>query len=47
MGFFSNKYNKQDVQKITTPFVYEVSSDWGIEFSEEMFIRLPEKKWCE
>ncbi|MGE7921521.1 hypothetical protein ACQKM9_21700 [Viridibacillus sp. NPDC093762] len=35
---FSNKYNKQDVQKyqITTPFVYEVSSDWGIEISEDM-----------
>lgn len=35
---FSNKYNKQDVQKyqFTTPFVYEVSSDWGIEISEDM-----------
>lgn len=35
---FSNKYNKQDVQKyqFSTPFVYEVSSDWGIEISEHM-----------
>ena len=35
---FSNKYNKQDVQKyqFTTPFVYEVSSDWGIEISEDV-----------
>lgn len=35
---FSNKYNKQDVQKyqFSTPFVYEVSSDWGIEISENM-----------
>lgn len=35
---FSNKYDKQDVQKyqFSTPFVYEVSSDWGIEISEHM-----------
>lgn len=35
---FSSKYNKQDVQtyQFTTPFVYEVSSDWGIEISGEM-----------
>ena len=35
---FSNKYNKQDVQKyqFTTHFVYEVSSDWGIMISEDM-----------
>ncbi|SES44516.1 hypothetical protein [Psychrobacillus sp. OK032] len=35
---FSNKYNRRDVKKhqFTTPFVYEVSSDWGIEISEYM-----------
>ena len=39
---FSNKYNKQDVKKhqFTTPFVYEVSSDWGIEISVYMRTRL-------
>ena len=35
---FSNDYNKQDVKKhqFTTPFVYEVSSHWGIEISKYM-----------
>ncbi|WP_375219180.1 hypothetical protein [Psychrobacillus sp. PGGUH221] len=35
---FSNKYNRRDVKKhqFTTPFVYEVSSDLGIEISEYM-----------
>jgi hypothetical protein len=35
---FSNEYNRRDVKKhqFTTPFVYEVSSDWGIEISEYM-----------
>ena len=33
---FSNKYDRQNVKKyqFTTPYVYEVSSDWGIEISE-------------
>ncbi|WP_260284826.1 hypothetical protein [Peribacillus aracenensis] len=37
-GCFSNKYNRRDVKKhqFTTPFVFEVSSDWGIEISEYM-----------
>ena len=35
---FSNDYNKRDVKKhqFTTPFVYEVSSHWGIEISKYM-----------
>lgn len=35
---FSDKYTKRDVKKyqFSTPFVYEVSSDWGIEISEYM-----------
>ncbi|MEH7347081.1 hypothetical protein V7122_24920 [Bacillus sp. JJ1532] len=35
---FSTKYNKQDVKKyqFTTPYVYEVSSHWGIEISKYM-----------
>jgi hypothetical protein len=35
---FSNEYNQRDVKKyqFTNPFVYEVSSDWGIEISEYM-----------
>jgi hypothetical protein len=35
---FSTKYNKRDVKKyqFTTPFVYEVSSHWGIEISNDM-----------
>lgn len=35
---FSNKYNRRDVLKhqFTTSFVYEVSSDWGLEISEYM-----------
>ncbi|RHW34104.1 hypothetical protein D1B33_15030 [Lysinibacillus yapensis] len=35
---FSNDYNKRDVKKhqFTTPFVYEVSSHWGIEISKNM-----------
>ncbi|MFB5089610.1 hypothetical protein PGC35_20910 [Psychrobacillus sp. PGGUH221] len=38
---FSNKYNRQDVKKhqFTTPVVYEVSSDWGIEISEYMNLK--------
>lgn len=37
-GCFSNKYNRRDVKKhqFNTPFVFEVSSDWGIEISEYM-----------
>ena len=33
---FSDKYNQRDVKKhqFTTPFVYEISSDWGIEISK-------------
>ncbi|MGE7624876.1 hypothetical protein ACQKMD_18065 [Viridibacillus sp. NPDC096237] len=33
---FSSKYERQNVKKyqFTTPYVYEVSSDWGIEISE-------------
>ncbi|MEH7346503.1 hypothetical protein V7122_21895 [Bacillus sp. JJ1532] len=35
---FSNDYKKRDVKKhqFTTPFVYEVSSHWGIEISKYM-----------
>lgn len=35
---FSDDYNKWEVKKhqFTTPFVYEVSSHWGIEISEYM-----------
>lgn len=35
---FSNEYDRRNVKKyqFTTPFVYEVSSDWGIEISEYM-----------
>ncbi|MFJ8235530.1 hypothetical protein ACIQ34_07250 [Ureibacillus sp. NPDC094379] len=35
---FSSVYNKQNVKEsqFTTPFVYEVSSHWGIEISEYM-----------
>lgn len=35
---FSNEYNRRDVKKyqFSTAFVYEVSSDWGIEISEYM-----------
>ncbi|OCA92568.1 hypothetical protein [Pseudobacillus wudalianchiensis] len=33
---FSNKYNQLNVKKyqLSTPYVYEVSSHWGIEISE-------------
>lgn len=33
---FSSKYERQNVKKyqFTTPYVYEVSSDWGIEISK-------------
>ncbi|MGG4265884.1 hypothetical protein [Peribacillus simplex] len=36
--YFSNEYNRRDVKKhqFTTPFIYEVSSDWGIEISDYM-----------
>lgn len=32
---FSDKYNRMDVKKhqFSTPFVYEVSTDWGMEIS--------------
>lgn len=35
---FSSKYDKQHVKKyqFTAQFVYEVSSDWGIEISKDM-----------
>ena len=35
---FSDGYTRRDVKKyqFTTPFVYEVSSHWGIEISEYM-----------
>lgn len=39
---FSDVYNRQNVKKyqFTTPFVYEVSSDWGIEISEHTHNRI-------
>lgn len=35
---FSDEFNRQEVRgnQFSTPFVYEVSSDWGIEITEYM-----------
>ena len=35
---FSEKYNRKAVKKhqFSTPFIYEVSTDWGIEISADM-----------
>lgn len=39
---FSIKYNRQDVKKyqFNTPYIYEVSSHWGIEISEDINERI-------
>jgi hypothetical protein len=39
---FSNKYHRENVKKrqFTTPYVYEVSSHWGIEISKHMSPKL-------
>ncbi|MGI2326789.1 hypothetical protein [Planococcus sp. YIM B11945] len=35
---FSDKFNRRNVQKyqFSTPYIYEVSSDWGIAISDEL-----------